>query len=303
MPDNMLVAIGIGSPTALGTLSSRIHTNWALAAGGTLEDRPRYNKSVCFETFPFPDLSSPEQVTLTARIGELAEQIDQHRKTQQAAHDKLTLTGMYNVLEKLRKQEPLNAKEQIINNDGLVGILRELHDELDCAVFEAYGWSDLADKLVGLPGATTPYPEKSEAQAEAEEELLKRLVALNHQRAAEEARGQIRWLRPDYQNPNYQHSDRGKDSASAYESTAQTEADVTVTPADAKAKKHTWPKSMLEQISAVKSALLDGLDTAEAITALYKSPKTTGPKVQEALDSLFALGLVNLADGKYQLVM
>ncbi len=31
--------------------------------------------------------------------------------------------------------------------------------------------------------------------------LLTRLVALNHERAAEEKRGLIRWLRPDYQNP------------------------------------------------------------------------------------------------------
>ena len=303
--DNKLVVFASEETSLLGVLDSRIHVYWSLCTGSRLGvgNDPVYVKSRCFETFPFPDLTAANQTELANRIGQLAEQIDQHRKTQQAAHDKLTLTGMYNVLEKLRKEELLNAKEQIINNDGLVGILRELHDELDRAVFDVYGWSDLADKLVGLPGATTPYPEKSEAQAEAEEELLKRLVALNHQRATEEAKGQIRWLRPEYQNPDYQHSDRGKDSASAYESTAQTEADVTVTPADAKAKKLTWPKSMLEQISAVKSALLDGLDTAEAITALYKSPKTTGPKVQEALDSLFALGLVNLADGKYQLVM
>ncbi len=305
LADSKLIVVASNNKVLFGVLMSRVHSLLATVAGSFLGvgNDSTYVKTKSFETFPFPDLTAANQTELANRIGQLAEQIDQHRKTQQAAHDKLTLTGIYNVLEKLRKAEPLNAKEKTIYDDGLVGILRELHDELDRAVFDAYGWSDLADKLVGLPGATTPYPEKSEAQAEAEEELLKRLVALNHQRAAEEARGQIRWLRPDYQNPNYQHSDRGKDSASAYESTAQTEADVTVTPADAKAKKHTWPKSMLEQISAVKSALLDGLDTAEAITALYKSPKTTGPKVQEALDSLFALGLVNLADGKYQLVM
>jgi hypothetical protein len=35
----------------------------------------------------------------------------------------------------------------------------------------------------------------------AEEELLTRLVALNRERAAEEKRGTVRWLRPDYQIP------------------------------------------------------------------------------------------------------
>jgi hypothetical protein len=55
---------------------------------------------------------------------------------------------------------------------------------LDAAVLEAYGWADLHP--------LTP---------EREPELLTRLVALNHERAAEEQRGHIRWLRPDYQAP------------------------------------------------------------------------------------------------------
>ena len=40
----------------------------------------------------------------------VAERLDAHRKRQQAAHDTLTLTGMYNVLEKLRAA--LAAKEE-----------------------------------------------------------------------------------------------------------------------------------------------------------------------------------------------
>lgn len=44
-------------------------------------------------------------------------------------------------------------------------------------------------------------PDKPGDRAEAKEELLCRLVALNAARAAEEAKGQVRWLRPDYQNP------------------------------------------------------------------------------------------------------
>lgn len=297
MPDNMLVVIGINSQDHLGILSSRLHVCWALAAGGTLGPTPRYNKSVCFETFPFPDLTGPEKENISARIGALAEQIDQHRKRQQDTHEGLTLTGIYNVLEKLRKEEPLTAKEKSIHDQGLVGVLRELHDDLDRAVFEAYGWSDLADQLVGLPGATTPYPEKSDAQAEAEEELLKRLVALNHQRATEEAKGKIRWLRPEYQDPDYD-----KDSASVYNSASQVEANVTTSPTMTKAKKLTWPKSMLEQIAGVKNALQNGNNTAETITALYKSPKTTLPKVQEALESLASLGLVSCNGNQYQLV-
>jgi hypothetical protein len=43
------------------------------------------------------------------------------------------MTGMYNVLEKLRAGEPLSAKEQAIHEQGLVSVLREIHDELDAA--------------------------------------------------------------------------------------------------------------------------------------------------------------------------
>jgi len=80
LPDNMLIAIAVDDALALGVLSSQLHIEWALATGGTLEDRPRYNKSRCFETFPFPDEDTGLTPQLRERIAQLAEQIDQHRK-------------------------------------------------------------------------------------------------------------------------------------------------------------------------------------------------------------------------------
>ncbi len=120
--------------------------------------------------------------------------LDSHRKRQQEQHPGLTLTGMYNVLEKLRSGEPLTAKEKQIHDQGLVTVLRQIHDELDEAVLEAYGWGDLG--VENKDGKT-----QESRQEQAREELLTRLVKLNHERAAEEKRGLIRWLRPDYQNP------------------------------------------------------------------------------------------------------
>lgn len=73
-------------------------------------------------------------------------------------------------------------------------VLAELHDELD-----AYGRADLAPALVGKPGGLTPSHDKTPEQEEAEETLLECLVALNAARAAEEARGLVRWLRPEFQ--------------------------------------------------------------------------------------------------------
>lgn len=286
-PDNKLVCLALNEAFMLGVLSSRLHVAWTLATGSTLEDRPVYVKTTCFETFPFPIAVQAQQ----ERIRDIAEQIDSHRKRQQAEHASLTLTGMYNVMEKLRSGDTLTAKEKTIHEQGLVSVLRELHDQLDRAVFEAYGWGDLADKLVGLPGATTPLPYKPEAQAEAEEELLLRLVALNAQRLAEETRGQVRWLRPAYQNPT--------EAAQAHQTeieVAGEEADTTTTTATAK---QTWPKNMREQVAAVRTALQVQPMSAEAIAGQFKrSPKVA---VQAVLGALEELGMVSQDDGYFRL--
>ncbi|MBK8082806.1 MAG: hypothetical protein IPK28_02665 [Devosia sp.] len=99
-PDHMIVAIGSGDAFHLGVLSSRVHVTWALRAGGWLGvgNDPRYSKSRCFDPFPFPD---PDE-RLKAEIADIAEQLDAHRKRIQAEHPDITLTEMYNVLEKLR---------------------------------------------------------------------------------------------------------------------------------------------------------------------------------------------------------
>jgi hypothetical protein len=108
-PDNKLIVIALDDAYCLGVLSSSIHVAWALVSGTLLEDRPVYNKGRCFETFPFPVATPAQQ----ARIRDLAEQIDAHRKRVLAAHDELTLTGLYNVLVKVGAGDTaLTAKEK-----------------------------------------------------------------------------------------------------------------------------------------------------------------------------------------------
>jgi hypothetical protein len=291
-PDHKLYAIASDSSLVLGLLSSRISALWALAAGGRMGvgNDPVFNNTRCFATFPSPDANPEKQVI----IRDLAERIDAHRKRQQSIHHELTLTGMYNVLEKLRTGEPLNAKDKTIHEQGLVSLLRELHDELDRAVFAAYGWDDLAAQLVGKPGATTPRPDKPEAQAEAEEELLCRLVALNSERTAEEARGHIRWLRPEYQNPSAavapEQSEAELDDTTDFES---------VPAAAAVTGKLTWPKLMREQVAAVRHALSQSPLPADALAAQFKrSPKVA---VQAVLDALEELGMVQQDADQYRL--
>ena len=145
------------------------------------------------------DFNYLDDSPLKQRIRDLGERLDTHRKRQPEQHPGLTVTGMHNVLEKLRSGGPLTAKEKQIHDQGLVTVLRQIHDELDEAVLEAYGWSDLS-RSVGVSPTSGGNPCGRDAHAPCEE-LLTRLVALNHERAAEEKRGLIRRLRPDYQNP------------------------------------------------------------------------------------------------------
>ena len=171
LPDNKLIAIGLDDAFALGVLSSRIHVTWALRAGGWLGvgNDPVYVKSRCFDPFPFPVADHLQQ----QRVRVIAESLDAHRKRVLSDQAHLTLTGLYNVLEKLRAgvmPDALEPTDRRIFDDGLVLILKELHDRLDVAVADAYGWP------VDLP----------------DEDILAHLVALNKERVREEARGHVR---------------------------------------------------------------------------------------------------------------
>lgn len=284
-PDNKLINLALDDAFLFGVISSRIHVCWVLAQGSSLGETPVYVKTTCFETFPFPTPTEAQKTQIRA----LAEQLDAHRKRQQAAHPDLTLTNMYNVLEKLRLGEPLTDKDKLTHQQGLITLLRELHDDLDRAVFAAYGWDDLAAQLVGKAGATTPLPDKPEAQAQAEEELLSRLVALNAERAHEEAQGHIRWLRPEFQAPQTQTSQQTELAVETEESEG-----VSLTPAS----KLAWPKGLPEQFKLVRSLL----NRPKTLGDLNLQFKTKPKALEEVLETLCDMGHVQLEQDNYRLI-
>ena len=117
---------------------------------------------------------------------------------------------------------------------------------------------------------------------------------LNAERAAEEARGRIRWLRPDYQNPSAQ---------SAPEQTAadlDTPEGASAGPT-AKVKKRVWPKGMREQIAAVRDTLGNQSMTLDELSARFKEPAKTTPLIVEALAALEELGMVERANDQYRM--
>jgi hypothetical protein len=292
-PDHKLYAVCGADAMVLGVLSARPHRTWALTAGGRLGvgNDPTWTNTTCFLTFPFPAANHVQ----AERIRDLAEQLDAHRKRQQAAFPELTLTGMYNVQEKLRTGEALTDKERVIHEQGLVSVLRQLHDELDEAVLESYGWEDLRP----LMRATNGHRDGSElaladARAALDEQLLERLVALNAERAAEEARGLVRWLRPEFQNPAGH--------------TAPTQADLETGDDDAPVekavvtRKQPWPKDLTDQVKAVTAALASTSTPrrADDIAALFTGGTKRPARVAQILEMLTALGRARAtADGRF----
>lgn len=268
-PDHKLYAVCTADAVVMGVFSSRIHVAWALATGGRLGvgNDPVYNNTRCFLPFPFPLTSGSTE----ARIRELGEELDAHRKRQQARHPTLTLTAMYNVLDKLRSGETLSDKEKVIHEQGLVSVLKQIHDNLDAAVFDAYGWpASLSD-----------------------EEVLERLVALNAERVAEEEQGSVRWIRPEFQKP--ERAPTATQITLGIEE-PEEESDIAVKP---KAKA-AWPKSLAEQAHAVRAALSThrGPITSEQLARSFHRGRVD--RVEELLDTLVSLGQAReLSHGRY----
>jgi hypothetical protein len=321
LPEHKLVVIGSDDAFILGVVSSRVHVLWSLARGAMLEDRPVYPKTECFDPFAFPACDAAAQ----ERIRKIAEELDAHRKRVQSQHPGLTLTGMYNVLEKLRAGEarrrglsaggramepqrreerrekkegegdqsdyrsvtdsqvtgtglpprssrlcgspalpstdplPLSEKEKQIHDAGLVSVLRQLHDDLDAAVFAAYGWP----------------PTLTDA------EILERLVALNAERAKEEASGLVRWLRPDYQNPG---------GAQTQQTALAVEFEPQAKPGKQRAGKLAWPKTLSERVKAVSTALATVKEPVTTADMAKRFARARSADVGEILETLCAMG-------------
>jgi len=194
-PEHSLIVIPRDDDVTFGILSSRIHALWALVKGGRMGkgNDPRYNSSVTFETFPFPDgfdftLRSSVSPVMS-RMPECRERMDAQERSVKAFD---SITEAAKRLDDLRNNW-LNPPEwveripevvpgypdRIIARPGFESDLKKrtltnlynarpawldnIHKELDAAVAAAYGWE----------GYTPDMPD---------EEILARLFALNQER-------------------------------------------------------------------------------------------------------------------------
>lgn len=193
VPANVIFANSINvipdaSYAEFAVLQSRVHELWAWRFSSTLGDQLRYNPTKCFETFPFP---APDQLKNLTLIGERYHQVrasfmanQELRDAQMGGNPPEGLTATYN-----RFHDPHCKLEGILS-------LRDLHAELDQAVINAYGWTDLQaayqwlDQYSGLPLTISNYPQAKLSKdlrprwmftPELRSELLRRLVILNQE--------------------------------------------------------------------------------------------------------------------------
>jgi hypothetical protein len=251
--DNMVVNFGFDDAYFLGVLSSRIHVVWTLMQGATLEDRPRYTKSLCFDPFPFPAATEATK----SRIRALAEELDRTRKDALLAHPELTLTTLYNVLDKLRTVSSLTEHEEAISAKARLLVIKDLHENIDAKVFDAYGWGrDISDAGI-----------------------VELLSTLNAERSDEERRGLTRWLRPDYQiplvGPLIHRADRIQEISIAASKRKVAFADE--------------PRAQVAQVLQLLRRS-DRPLTAKEITQSFQQGERTLQDVNEILSSLSRLG-------------
>ena len=163
---------------AFCSLQSRPHEIWARFFGSSMKDDLRYTPSDCFETFPFPEGWDTHPALEAA-----GKAYYEHRAALMVDNDE-GMTQTYNRFHDLYETDPRIAE------------LRELHAAMDRAVLDAYGWSDiptacglLLDYAIDEAAwGRKKKPYRWRWPDEVRDEVLARLLALNADRAAAEAR-------------------------------------------------------------------------------------------------------------------
>ena len=166
---------------AFCTLQSRPHEIWAIFFASSLEERLRYTPSDCFETFPFP-----QDWETRSDLEVVGQEYYEFRAALMVRND-AGMTKTYN-----RFHDPYEEDSDILD-------LRRLHAAMDRAVLDAYGWDDIPTDCEFLldyeideaTWGNKKKPYRYRWPDDVRDEVLARLLELNAERAAEEARASL----------------------------------------------------------------------------------------------------------------
>lgn len=192
LPDSATVAIARADDTTFGILHSHFHELWTLRMCTWLGvgNDPRYTPTTCFETFPFPAHLTPKDTVdwrgtipddcrvkaVAEKIAAAAEKLNSLREAwlnppewvdwvitpeeEKAGFPKRPVA---------KPGHEADVKKRTLTNlyNARPAWLDMAHKELDAAVAEAYGWTDYTPDM-------------------ADEEILRRLLALNLERSTKD---------------------------------------------------------------------------------------------------------------------
>ena len=186
LPSNVVfshaLAVFAFEPTSvLCSLQSRPHETWARFFASSIKDDMRYTPSDCFETFPFPEHFETHASLEAVGLSYYQFRADLMIKNNEG------LTKTYN-----RFHDPYETSPDILE-------LRELHDAMDRAVLDAYGWTDMKPTCeflldyedendedegeTGSTGRTRKKPWRYRWPDAFRDEVLARLLDLNQKQA------------------------------------------------------------------------------------------------------------------------
>lgn len=183
--DQKVIVFATESRADFAYLSSSLHETWPWKYKADLGVTPNYSPSRIYQTFPLPDAQSS--------LSPVGERYHEHRRALMLRLW-LGLTDIYNLFHdrELTPAEVARVSKKPAEADGgYAGILqlRTMHRELDEAVLAAYGWAGQVALGHDFHEVET-LPENDRVRytisPATRKELLRRLLALNHQRAAEE---------------------------------------------------------------------------------------------------------------------
>ena len=181
--DGQVVVIARSDDTTFGILHSRLHELWSLRLCTYLGvgNDPRYTPTTTFETFPFPPNLTPRDTAAGAPTGPIAERIAAAAKRLNDLRDNWLNPPEWVDWVITSEEEKAGVPKRPVAKPGHEADLKKrtltnlynqrpawldlAHKELDNAVAAAYGWTDYTPE--------TP-----------DEEILRRLLALNLERAA-----------------------------------------------------------------------------------------------------------------------
>ncbi|MCF6345281.1 MAG: N-6 DNA methylase [Thiomicrorhabdus sp.] len=108
---NQIYVVDNAETYTFSIISSRIHMTWVRAVAGRLKTDYRYSSALCYNTFPFPDITKAQKTSLEDHV--------------------------FNVLDE-REKHPEKTMAELYDPDKMPKGLRQAHHDMDLAVEQCY---------------------------------------------------------------------------------------------------------------------------------------------------------------------